>query len=85
MRMLDISPVVESQGLGQVVDPASQVDGGRVVSTGRVVVVPDSPDPLDGVAQGSPGLRLTPWIERNILIPRIFNSQNGKFERLVNT
>ena len=60
MRMLDISPVVESQGLGQVVDPASQVDGGRVVSTGRVVVVPDTSDPLHGVAQGSPGLRLTP-------------------------
>ena len=78
-------PAVERQGLGQVMNPASQVDGGRVLSTGRVVVVPDSPDPLHSVAQGSPGLGLTPWTARYILIPRLFNSQNGEFERLVNT
>ena len=51
-------PAVESQGLGQIVNSSSQVDGGRVLSTGRVVVVPDTPDPLHGKGQALPRLGL---------------------------
>ena len=54
-------PGVEGQGLCQIVDPPCEVDGGGVLSTGWVVVVPEIPDPLHGVSQTLPGLTLTPW------------------------
>ena len=57
-------PAVEGEGLGDVVGLASQVNGGSVLGTGRVGVVPDVPDPLHSVGHGLPGLCLASFIDR---------------------